>query len=216
MKQDWPASSPEDSYSLSSSDGFDLLSDELRARVKSELEPGERLIWADRSDPPLEPIGMGFYVLAAIAVISMILGTIGVLRPNRRPDDSAFTFGLIAWSIAGLIVIGLPAKMVSRDKQRRRDRAVCYAITERRAIIWTPESKGNAVRIRTFPRGEIRSLVRVQHPDGSGSVLFNSEASDENFYVPIEWRSPGFLHIADVRRVEQIVRNNLIGSDRSA
>ena len=35
-----------------SDDDFDDgLSDDLRARVKGELEPGERLLWAARSDP---------------------------------------------------------------------------------------------------------------------------------------------------------------------
>ena len=202
--------------SAGSDDGFDSLSDDLRVRVKGELEPGERLIWAERSNPPLEPMGTGFYVLAAIAAILMVLGTIGMTRQTRRADDSAFAFGLIAWAIAALIVIGLPANVVSRFKKRRRDAAVCYAITDRRGIIWTPEAKGDAVRIRSFPRGEIRSLVRIENPDGSGSVLFGFGAGEAQADIPMEWHPHGFFHVAGARRVELIARNNLIGSDRSA
>ena len=41
------------------------LTDDLAARVKGELEPGERLLWAGRSDPPIEPIVRGVLRFAA-------------------------------------------------------------------------------------------------------------------------------------------------------
>ena len=47
-------------------DSFDALTDELRASVKGELEPGERLLWAARSELTfLEGIGFAFLAFSA-------------------------------------------------------------------------------------------------------------------------------------------------------
>jgi hypothetical protein len=52
------------------------LDDDLRARVKVELEPGERLLWAGRSDPPSERFGWGYFVFGAIAAFFFLLGSV--------------------------------------------------------------------------------------------------------------------------------------------
>jgi hypothetical protein len=124
------------------------------------------------------------------------------------------TLGIFLVVVGSIIGIGLIGHVLSTIKQHFDDASACYAITERRAIIWTPDRRGNAVRIRTFPRGEIRNLVRVQTPDGSGSLLFARRAcvSPEDFDV--NSLEDGFRHIRAVRRVEQLVRSNLVTSDR--
>ena len=66
-------------------DGFDSLTDELRARVKGELEPGERLLWAARSEPPFVRFGFAFYGWSVITVIMLALGALGIIRAlNQR------------------------------------------------------------------------------------------------------------------------------------
>ena len=115
--------------------------------------------------------------------------------------------------VAAVIVLSLIAYWRSVIKRRLRDANVCYAVTDRRAIVWTPEPKRNVVEIRTIPRGDIRNLVRVQAPDGSGSLSFAIGPKASTADIDVEWRPLGFQHVPDVRRVEQIVRNNLMNSD---
>ena len=91
---------------------------------------------------------------------------------------------------ASAVLLGLIGNWRSRAKEHERASRALYAITDRRAIIWSPEPKGNAVRIRTIPRGEIYNLVRLENPDGSGSVLFSStqgrhDARNRRPVVPI-------------------------------
>jgi hypothetical protein len=140
---------------------------------------------------------------------------IRALDRQRFSDGSEMTLGIFLVAVASLIGIGLVGNWISRITQRSRDASVCYAVTERRAIIWSPEPRSNAVRIKTFPRGEIRNLVRVQTPDGSGSLLFGPKTND-SAEVSFDWSQDGFRHIRAVRRVEQLVRNNLVNGERHA
>jgi hypothetical protein len=91
-------------------DSFDSLTDDLRARVKSELEPGERLLWAARSEPPAVRFGFGFYALGVIAAVLLILGAIGMLRAldsGRSSDGSEVVAGMIFAGISSVIIVGL-------------------------------------------------------------------------------------------------------------
>jgi len=190
------------------------LTDDLRARLKGELEPGERLLWAARSDPPFEPPSAGFLVSIAIALVCLAVGVaIAAPRENRHAvNDSTMTAGLVFLGIGCLFVIGLIAAWRNRWSERRRLSNVCYAITNRRAIVWAPEPKGDAIRVHTVPRGQVRKLVRIECPNGSGSLEFSGEWENIDF----EWHPFGFKHIPEVRRVEQIIRNNLITSEQFA
>jgi hypothetical protein len=88
-----------DEFVLAGADGFaDELPDELRARVKRELKPGERLLWAARSYPPIELRGPGFYfacigthVFLGVGILCLASGV------NRIPKaDSILTPGLVS------------------------------------------------------------------------------------------------------------------------
>jgi hypothetical protein len=214
------AHSAEDDFSVApTGDGFDSLTDDLCTRVKGELESGERLHWAARSEPPFVRFGIAFYVWSVITAILLGLGAVGIVRSLNRErfnDGSEMTLGVVLVVVASMFAIGLIGNWIGRMKRYRNDATVCYAITDRRAIIWTPEPKSNAVRIRTFPRGEIRNLVRVQAPDGSGSLLFAPRGIESTEDFDANWSQDGFRHIRAVRRVEQIVRNNLMNSERFA
>jgi hypothetical protein len=198
-------------------DSFDTLTDELRACVKTELEPGERLLWSARSEPPLEGIGFAFFAFSALAVVLLGLGLIGMTRGlsrQRLNDGNEFVAGMAFAGFSFAVVLGLIGNWRSCIKERERSARMLYAITDRRAIIWAPEPKGSAVRIRTIPRGEIYNLVRLENPDGSGSVLFSSTKDATAGDIYAEWNPFGFRHVDDVRRVELLVRNNLLGSER--
>jgi hypothetical protein len=197
-------------------DGIDT---DVRAILKGELEPGERLLWAGRSNPVAERIGLGFILFSATALILLVLGVIGIaayLDAQRRHhlDESSIGVGLLFLGIAGVIVIGLIANWAGRRTEFRRKANILYAVTDRRAIVWTPERKGDAIRIKTVESGQITAVERVQRPDGSGNLFFSTGRGRFSPEQDFEWHDFGFIDIHDVRRVEQIVRNNLISTEK--
>jgi len=188
----------------------DGLTEDLRARVKCELEPGERLLWAARSDPPIEPVGWGFYLCSAIALLFLgvslgtsVLGYTDAQGHDHVGDHSAMMLGLMYFGYGCVFVIGLVLFWRSRLRERRRKANGCCAVTDRRVIVWAPETKGDAIRVQALARGQFRNVVRVERPDGSGNLEF---CSDSHHCFTFE-------HVPEVRRVEQIVRNNLIASE---
>ena len=129
-------------------EAFDSLADDLRARVKGELEPGERLLWADRSAPTRSKAPDS---CSARSVCSrwcwLVLGLIGMSRGwnrQRVSDGNEMFAGMAFTSLAFAIVLGLFGNWRSRSKERELAAEVIYAITDRRAIIWSPEPKGGA------------------------------------------------------------------------
>jgi hypothetical protein len=194
-----------DDFSLANTHELeDGLNDDLRARVKNELEPGERLLWAGRSNPALEPRGVGFYVVRMITLLLLGAGLFLIMPPgviHRSDYGSALVVGLAFLGISGLFLIGVIAGWIGRLTERRRLVNTCYAITDRRVIMWTPEPRGDAVRVQALGRGQIKSLVRIERPDGSGHLEFYGRFK--------------FTYVPEVRRVEQIVRSNLMTSEPS-
>jgi len=203
-----------DSSSVPADDISDGLADDLRARIKAEIEPGERLLWAARSSPPPVPLDAGtvFSVVAVVLLLAAVVG-IFILRADafgylRLPLKDGLFAGLLASLVGCALAIGkIYAWIKSRAEQRRRAN-VCYAVTDRRAVFLIPEPKTDAVRVIVLPRGEIADLVRVEHPDGFGTL----ELSTPSFAGRLPWYPLGFQNIPKVRRVEQIVRTNLMTS----
>jgi hypothetical protein len=179
------------------------LNEELRARIKRELEPGERLLWAARSEPPLELHLPHFYVWSAIALMSLGLGLYLLTPPRgdfRAADGGVVTWGIFFAGVACVIVASLLSNSIARRREWRRLGQVCYAITDRRAISWIPQPLSKAVRVEALGRGSCSHLVRIETPDGSGNL---------------ELGRISFDHIPEVRRVEQIVRSNLMTNERN-
>ena len=72
------------------------LADDLRGRVKSELDPDERLLWVSRAQfvAPFGCLasGMGVGVALATAAIALMF----VEYRSRASDGSPFVFGILA------------------------------------------------------------------------------------------------------------------------
>jgi hypothetical protein len=192
---------------------------DLRAILKGELEPGERLLWAGRSDPVADRFGLGFYFFSAIAMVLLVLGVVGIAplltaQRHHRFDEPPIGWGLIFVGFACAIVIGLIANWNSRRSEFRRKSNILYAVTDRRAIIWIPERKGHAIRIKAVQRGQVMTVERVQRPDGSGNLFLSTGRGHLSPEYEFDWHDFGFKDIHDVRRVEQIVRNNLVSIEK--
>jgi hypothetical protein len=188
--------------------------EELLGLVKPELQPGERLLWASRARerPPSfipTPIrSSAFAVLSFGTSAATAYLMFGPLRPRfERVDGLVTGIGLLAF-VAGLIA-AFVAFCTFLNKWWPRGLIPCtiYALTDRRAIIWVPQRGIKAVEVHTYTRGSVRSIHRLEYPDGSGSVRF--DYPNEEFQ-----RGPsGFEEIADVRRVEVLARWTLIEPD---
>jgi hypothetical protein len=203
--------------SFSASQEYDLAGDsDLRAHIKGELDPGERLLWAARAIPIPNPPGCAYYGWGAIALaLTAVAGGLFVRGWHRRwfDDGSPTMGGLICFGIACFIMALIVFNLFNHRDQERRKAKFLYAITDRRAIIWTPEPKKKGVRLRTLVRGQIANLERVQRPDGSGDLYFTGRSHA----APVEefgWTAFAFTNVHEVRRVEQIVRNNLIAFEQ--
>jgi hypothetical protein len=192
----------------------DELSDGLRARVKAELEPGERLLWAARPFLRHEPLSGGFLAGVLIAIVLSVAGGLSFVKFFQDPLQQLkglLTLGLMLGIGDVVLILGLVSSRLHKRYERARMAGTLYALTDRRAIIWTPESSSGAFKVVTIPRGAVSGVHRVQYPDGSGDVLFKAKGSvfqyDEEY-----WGPSGFLGVAEVRRVEEQVRRTLVDS----
>lgn len=194
----------------------DGLPDILRARVKAELESGERLIWAAGSHPPIPRLGVGFFVWCLIALVLLAAGAVvygrGLHRGPRHGDGDPATLGIVLISVGVMIAAIAGGSRIGKRFEQARQRGVFYAVTDRRAISWLPEAGSDAIRIRSLHRGQIADVVRVERPNGSGSLEFLLAHERHEHY----WNHEGFSHVPEVRRVEQIIRQQLISIESTA
>ena len=85
MPPDWSYPGHANSDVLNAADFSNSLDDELRALVKGELQPGERVLWAGRSRPPWQGPGLGSFLVGAIALICLGFGAVNLAYAFGRP-----------------------------------------------------------------------------------------------------------------------------------
>ncbi len=191
------------------------LTDDVRARIKSELEPGERLLWAARPIAREESLSRGFLVWSLIAAVLAIIGGVSLgwaFLSTDRSGEGFLSLGLFLGAFDILVIFTL----VSVRRQKRsgsitRSRMI-YALTDRRAILWSPEPAPNlgAFKVVTIPRGGFSAVHRIEFDDGSGDIVFRERVMgmDYEVFPPL-----GFFGVAEVRRVEEQIRRTLIVQD---
>jgi hypothetical protein len=184
--------------SLFETAGDGTLPPELETRVQSELAAGERLVWVGQPRPGRALLGSLILVLFAIpwtafAVFWMVLAS-----------GANLWFALFG---VPFVVIGL-GMLTAPLGVWRKARQTCYALTDRRAIVWEPGLFGS-VRVRSFGPEHLGALSRVERPDGSGDLIFEEFWTRHRRSHHTVQRS-GFLAIDRVREVEEMIRKTLL------
>jgi hypothetical protein len=193
----------------------DELSAVMRAQVQSELAPGECLIWAGRAhlhagaQLVLFAAFWGVFGLGLVFLgIALFKGLLFKIR-GQGLDDLHFIIGVAAVTMGAfllLVAVVLALLAVVRDGRARR---TCYALTDRRAIIWRPPEESSGTEVRSFWPADFNALFRVDHGDGSGDLVFH-EITVVIGLKPLPIRQ-GFLGIRRVRHVEALLRGVLLG-----
>jgi hypothetical protein len=187
----------------------DDLPDELRGRVKAELEPGERLLWVGAPRPI--PAPRGIPTSASVCLVSGLAGVtcvvLAVLVPKSPGDTlvgllvsgSVFSFVIALFALLGAI-----AGRTQRQRESRIRRGTLYALTDRRAIRWVPILDRGGVAVYSILRGTVTEVHRIEYDDGTGDVVFGEPRHGAYLL------DRGFVSIDDVRRVEEQVRRTLV------
>jgi hypothetical protein len=187
----------------------DGLSEDLRARVKSELEPGERILWAARGIP--RPLGtirafpalFAAFLCATSGFALMVLFGIYGLR-DLGPGEMIFLLCLPPAALGGMVAIGTSWSWARHRLWQGLIARSLYVLTDRRAIVawtrrWTDE-----VILDVWTTDAFNGTLCVEDGDGIGAVYFR-----RNGEILAPYSS--FEGIRDAGRVDELIRQVLLG-----
>ena len=184
------------------------LEDDLRARVKAELYPGERLLWTSRASRGDHSRSASPTTPMTIAGVCWLLAIAGFVVASKDVQPVAAWLGIggvLSFVVAIVSTCGSIGVWYGRFDKSRKLAETFYALTDRRAIIWSPNRAKGGMQVFTIPRGKISNVHRVEYRDGTGDVIFAfHEFGFGGAYLE------GFEGVSDVRRVEEQVRRTLI------
>jgi hypothetical protein len=180
--------------------------------VRAELQPGEKLAWWAQPDERafchlVGPLRMFGQMFTGFAVVSLLFG-VAVTQAVYWSGSGMPWYGMLAplfcvpFIGAGLLLLRQP---------RRRARETVYGLTDRRAIVVASLYPIRKTVVRSYGPEQLGAIEIEVFEDGMGSVVFE-RAPDETIRGRTPTYAPrGFIGIADVRRVEGMVRR-LAGS----
>jgi hypothetical protein len=198
---------------------MDELSEELTARVNSELQQGERLVWLGQPRPgrlmwssiPVVLFGIPW---TAFSLFWMGAASGVLFEGGTHEGPPGFGAFFICFPLFGLpfVLIGL-GMLSSPYWVYRQARRTCYALTNQRALIWTPKWN-RSVEVRSFKAAELGKIVRRDYADGNGDLVFEevvSTSRDSDGDLRTTKTEHGFIGIENVRDVEDKLRKALLG-----
>lgn len=190
----------------------------LMRQVEEELSRGEVLHWAGRMCPEIAE--RNARNLRIVGLVFAVLG--GVI--------SAALFALAPW-YAGLVpllfvLVGVALAVIGPNVTMKQAEFGWYAVTDRRAIVFASSAFGKGGRATSYEPRELRRM-RVEKSkvvDGAGDLIFKTDVHD-NRTKWVDKRTGrtvkttgsrqehhhGFLGIENVREIETLVHNVLLG-----
>ena len=160
------------------------ISPEMLAYARSQLDEGERLLWVDTTNVEGRMRRLRFLVILSLFMIFFCSGM--VLLMDTPSKVLFIVFSVLFW-------LALPA--VVFWGQRRHLRRTIYALTDRRALIL---SLGNPKKTESYPPEKIEFIAPEME---SGDLYFTRVEVADN-----QWHKHGFLAIADVQKVADLMR----------
>lgn len=179
---------------------MERLSGSMMQTVLKELGSGESLKWSGQPDPKTHLWrAMGLFLFAipwtAFSLFWMAGAAEFKIPDFSEPFDFFPLFGL-PFLLIGIGMLASPYYAYLTAKR------TLYVVTSKRAF----EMKvGNTIKVKNYPASVIDGIEKVEKADGSGNVLFSTEArsgEDGRKYV-----KAGFIGIRDVRIVEKYIRD---------
>jgi hypothetical protein len=192
------------------------LPEDLDNRVRSELRHGERLVWTGqplpkrfmRASVPIVLFGIPWTAFAVfwMAGASGLLFGGGGAGPRGDAFFICFPLFGVPFVLVGLGMLSSPFWMYRRAKR------TCYALTDQRAIVWVARWP-RSTEVRSFKPSDLGKMSRRDYADGSGDLIFEEflyMTRDCDGDLQSQRTERGFLGIADVREVEELVRRTLL------
>lgn len=181
---------------------------DLDNRVRSELRDGERLLWVGQPRrrwfprEALTPVLVGIPVTAFAVFWTSLASWIVSGKPGKNDPGIAFRLIFPLFGVP-FILIGL-ALLSSPYWLRRKAKHTCYALTDRRAILFEAGALWS-VSVRSYLPRSLTSMYREEYADGSGDLVFvkvhRGRAGTDTY---------GFKGINNVREVEALLQRALL------
>lgn len=179
----------------------------LRDLAEAELRGDERVAWAGQ--PVFRWLSAGVLVPTLFAVpftgfaVFWIVGAAYVTStsPAGRGPWSLFPLFGIPFVLIGFGLFTTPYWLA------RSMRRTVYLVTDRRAIVLGGRLFGGT-RSRSFEPDQVARMERNERGDGSGDLIF--EVRTQRRGTDVSTVRHGFLSVARVREVEDVLRRTLL------
>jgi len=189
-------------------DSWGDLSDEQRAWLKSDLAPGELVLWAQRACPPPAPRIAAFPALFTAVLcglsgfaLMVVYGIYGLRVMDAR--EMLIFLGLAPAALGSVILLGLVGRWLQHIRTRWRLARTFYVLTNDRAILGTDEVDAGMIEARSVTGAMFDDTICIEHHDGSGDVFFVGDGEDLQPEM-------GLIGISRARQVEELVRGTLL------
>jgi hypothetical protein len=98
---------------------------------------------------------------------------------------------------------------------RRKANRTCYALTDRRAILFEASVFGS-VEVRSYRPQALSKMIRREDADGTGDLIFEEPIRVQNgtrTRSAVGALGHGFLGIDNVREIEELVKKALLSEE---
>ena len=173
----------------------------LQEIISSEIERGEKVLWAGQPDParfarkslPIVIFGIPWTAFA----LFWVAGAAGFKIPDFNKGWDLFPLFGVPFVLIGLGMLSAPQWL------KRKARNTAYVVTDKRAVIF---EGGRNTAIRSFGPEALEDLKRTQRADGSGDIAFCARNPFQNQDTR-GVMDVGFFGIAEVKHVEDLLRD---------
>jgi hypothetical protein len=173
----------------------------LDAKVKQELEPGERLVWMEQPVPRFfTATSTPLFVFAFPWTAFAVFWTLSAAE-FKVPDFDRSSLAYFPLFGLPFIAIGIGFLFSPLWAYRKALKTV-YVITDRRAITF---EGGLAATVASYAPDRLRYLQRKDRANGTGDIVFERQVIPRPRGGSYE-KELGFLGVREPRKVEQLLR----------